>query len=175
MTYQLRQFTEESFVATKENWQGIAGEDEFMSEFGVVFEWLGDNRDYANGGKAGNSLGYGLFYGENGHACALAEVVARPMVRGGLTKLLKVLITPEYWNIEEHAARIVDIYSAAILGTIELSEAVQARTIKLYGRGDQMMKLLRSINDSVNKRFSESAGGRIKSAMKGQWLEISIN
>lgn len=168
---QLRPFTDESFVATRENWQAQAGKAEFASEYSAIFSWADTHRDYGEDAKVGDSHAYGLFAPKVDTACAMVDVVLHKKGRRGVTKLLKVYITPEYWNVTEHQDQVLEIFVGAIAGTIALSKQAQSREVKLYGRSQELLSLLHTLHVHLNRNLDKLPG--IAAAMKGRWLEIT--
>jgi hypothetical protein len=167
----LRQFTDKEFSNTRLDWKKKAGEAEFASEYGVVFDWADTHREYDDAASVGNSLAYGIFSARATKACAIVDVVSHKKGRNSTTKLLKIYITPEYWDIDKHQDKVRDIFISAIIGTVELSKQVSARTVKLYGRSTQLLSLLHSLHVYMHDNKAELPGVTV--AMKGRWLEIA--
>ncbi|MBZ0073601.1 hypothetical protein [Bordetella hinzii] len=171
--YKLQRFTDDSFRATRDDWEHKAGKEEFASEYHLVFDWADANRDYDGGGSdSGSSFAYGLFASRSKSACAVIEVVSHKKGKAGLTKLLKIYITPEFWRVEKHQDEIIHIYMSAIVETVELSAKVRARTVKLYGRSDSLLSLLHSLHIRLQEQAEKLPG--LVAAMKGRWLEINV-
>ncbi|MBV2160511.1 hypothetical protein [Achromobacter denitrificans] len=171
--HKLLPFTDETFEATRKDWEAKAGAEEFASEYRLVFDWADANRAYdAPAAASGSSLAYGLFAPKSDCACAVVEVVSHKKGRSGLTKLLKIYITPEFWRVEEHQDEIIRIYLSAIVETVELSTKVRARTVKLYGRSDSLLSLLHSLHVRLQRDAAKLPG--LAAAMKGRWLEIIV-
>lgn len=168
---QLSQFTDRSFADTRQNWEDQAGKAEFASEYSAIFSWADAHRDYDIDPKVGDSLAYGLFAPKSNTACAMVDVVLHKRGRKGVTKLLKVFVTPEYWNVTEHQDQILEIFTSAIAGTIQLSKRVQSGEVKIYGRSEALLSLLHSLHVHLNKNIEKFPG--IAAAMKGRWLEIT--
>lgn len=101
------------------------------------------------------------------------EVVSSPN-KGGMTKLLKVFITPQYWEVKEHENEVVNIFIAAINGSLSISSQVKSKTVKIYGRTDSLLDLLIKVHDTITKSVIDQSS-QITSSIGGRWLEISIN
>lgn len=168
--YELRQFTDKEFLDTRENWEKHAGEAEFVSEYGVVFDWAQTHQQYDDD-KNGESLAYGVFSQRNKHAFAIVDVVSHKKGRSSTTKLLKIYMTPEYWDVASHQSKVIEIFLCAIVGTIKLSKQASAKTVKLYGRSDQLLSLLHSLHVHMNQHKDKLPG--VEASMQGRWLEIS--
>lgn len=158
MPYTALQATPEIISSTKSVWIGICGEDEFASEYGTQLDWAAQNLENT----------YALI--ENGHkaATALMEVFQSGQ-NGGLTKLLRVMITPQYWDIAEHQGRVAKIYLEAIKQAIAISNHNKSKTYKIYGRTPEMLSLLYMIHSETSKEFKEI----MNIDMKGRWLVFS--
>lgn len=169
--HELRHFTEEEFSTTRQEWEKRAGDAEFTSEYGLVFDWADSHREYEQSFLVGQSLAYGIFSKRAVHAYAIVDVVSHKKGINSMTKLLKIYITPEYWDVEKHQSQIRDIFLCAIIGTVELSKQVSARTVKLYGRSTQLLSLLHSLHVYMNENSKDLPGVTV--TMQGRWLEIA--
>ena len=172
INHKVKQFNKLNLAVTKNFWEKKAGKEEFASEYGVIFDWVSAHSDYSNGVNVGDSLAYGLFKPNTKYASAIVDVVSSRRGRFGVTKLLKVYITPEFWNVSEHIDEIINIYLSAISGTISLSKQNSARTIKIYGRSVELLSLLHSIHVHISAR--QSTVQNIAASMHGRWLEITV-
>lgn len=158
MPYNAVPATKEIIEATKAVWIGICGQDEFASEYGSQLEWAIQNM--------GNT--YALI--EHGHksASAIMEVVQSER-NGGLTKLLRVLITPQFWDIAEHQSQVVKLYLHAIKEAISISTTNKSKTYKIYGRTPEMLSLLYAIHSET----SDDLKNLLDVNMQGRWLVFS--
>ncbi len=168
MTYLTEQISDNLLIDTKKSWELVVGVDEFTSEYGALFEWLQTHREYQ--GANGDSVAYALV--QEGHkvASAFIEVVSSPN-RGGLTKLLKVFITPQFWDVADHQTEVVKIFVMAIKGAIEISNDNGSRTVKIYGRSNSLLSLLHTIHVAMIEDLDENSG--IQVLIQGRWLVIS--
>lgn len=165
--YRVQQFSEATLSSTESAWSELAGEEAFSTECRPVFEWAAGRIDYASM-ASGDSKVYGLFSDSDEAAEALIEVVSTQRgAKPGTTKLLKVIVSPSYWNNGKRRNRIVGVFGAAISGTIRLSKAVQGGTVKLYGRSDELLNLLQSVC-----AYLQAGSFGVRCEMKGRWLEI---
>lgn len=173
MAYEIRNITQDLLEQTKKTWQLVVGEEEFASEFQAIFEWIGGHIDYD--APSGNSLAYAIVDDDQKVASGFVEIVSTKTTGGKsssrLTKLLKVFVTPQYWEIATHKAEVLAIFSAAIRGVAKISHGNQSKTIKIYGRTDSLLDLLIKIHDSIDTEAE--AKELFTTCIKGRWLEIS--
>lgn len=172
MSYRIQKINQELFDNTKSAWSLIVGSEVFTSELGALFEWIDCHRTYDKP-MNGDSLAYALVAGEQKVAAGFMEVVSSPN-KGGMTKLLKVFITPQYWEVKEHENEVVNIFIAAINGSLSISSQVKSKTVKIYGRTDSLLDLLIKVHDTITKSVIDQSS-QITSSIGGRWLEISIN
>lgn len=168
MPYKTVRINEQLLNDTRQVWELTVGKDEFSIEYGALFDWIESHVDYE--GATGSSLVYALVEEDRKVASAFIEVVATDN-RGGLTKLLKILITPQYWNIAEHQHQVVMIYVDAIKGAVELSMQNQSGTFKIYGRTDSLLDLLHTIQRTIMDEVGKEA--KVSVEMQGRWLVFS--
>ncbi len=174
MAYGLQEITPELLKQTQKAWELVVGEEEFASEFQALFEWIGCHIDYAD--PKGNSLAYAIVDDGQKIASGFGEIVSTKhhggRKLGGLTKLLKVMVTPQYWEIASHKQEIIGIFVAAIKGVTKISHQNKSKTIKIYGRTDSLLELLQGIHDSM--QADEQSAKLITTCIKGRWLEIAV-
>lgn len=172
MAYKEVEISDELLEATEQAWKLTAGADEFASEYLVLFEWLRSHRKYAS--DTGESVGYALLEEDLKVASAFFEVVSTTG-RGGLTKLLKVYITPQLWNISDHQREVVKIYSECIKSVVRISRDNHCRNIKIYGRSDAMLSLLRSIHVALQEELDKKPESGLSVSIEGRWLVFSVS
>lgn len=173
MAYVAVEVTDQLLENTAQAWKLIAGADAFDSEYLHVFEWMKTNRNY--GGDATGSCAYGLVEEELGNvAVAFYEVVASENM-GGLNKLLKVFVTPSYWNLAAHQSEVIKVYVACVINFVGQARNKSCRTIKIYGRGDAMLSLLRSLHVALQKQLDENPGAGLSVSIDGRWLVLSVS
>lgn len=168
MTYTTEKISDTLLENTKKSWELVVGTDEFTSEYGALFEWLLSHRDY--GPANCDSVAYALV--QEGHkiASAFIEIVSSTN-RGGLTKLLKVFITPQFWDVADHQTEVVKIFVMAIKGAIDISNGKKSRTVKIYGRSNSLLSLLHTIHLAIIDDLDPQSG--IAASMQGRWLVIN--
>lgn len=171
-SYDLKPFTPKTLESTKKDWEKIAGGDEFATEYGFVFEWAGQHIDYDNGHN--DSLAYGLFKTKSTKASAIVEVIQRMQARKGLTKMLKLWITPQYWDTETHRMEIASIMIHSILGTMVLSKQNQSKTVKIYGRTSQMLSILHTVHTMFSEMIAKGDAPGVAVNIVSRWLEFKL-
>lgn len=168
----LKCFTQKTLESTKDNWRKHAGADEFETEYGLVFEWAAGHIDYAKGSH--DSLAYGLFSSRSTRAAAIVEVIQRSQVRKGLTKMLKIWITPEHWDASSNRMQIASLMVDAMLGTIELSTQNRSKTVKIYGRTEQMLSILHTVHTTLSQKIVAGELKGVQVNIVDRWLEIKL-
>lgn len=168
MAYTTEQITDQLLDDTKKSWELVVGVDEFTSEYGALFDWLQCHRQYQ--GANGHSVAYALVQEGQKVASAFIEVVSSPN-RGGLTKLLKVFVTPLFWDVADHQAEVVKLFVMAIRGAVDISNQNGSRTVKIYGRSNSLLSLLHTIHVAMIEDGVADAG--ISVTIQGRWLVIS--
>ncbi len=172
MANKMKPFKPDALGATREKWQDYAEQLEIpFLDYQVLLEWVDRHIDYANAN--GDSAAYGVFDGKSTHAEAVVEIVYTQRPGGNWLKMLSVKLSPALApavleaNIDKMAV-VVDIFAAAVVGTLALTDAHNAKVVKLYGRNESLLKLLIALNE----RLKGTLAGKINSKMEGRWLVI---
>lgn len=160
--YALIAFTQESLSAAKCCWEQITGEDAFDLELLGVFDWAATHLQQTDG----DSVAFNLWNQVASRTDAIVEVVTSR--NGAMTKLLKIIPSPEFWDINNSRKEIVKIYTEIFYHVITKDGFDRQRKVKLYGRDDDMMSILRSIHSIWS--FSNS-----KAEFEGRFLAITVN
>lgn len=171
--YELKQFTPKTLASTRRDWEHVAGKDAFATEYGLVFEWTEKHIDYANGHN--DSLAYGMFAPRAQKAVAIVEVIQRKVARKGLTKMLKLWITPEYWDAAASRKEIAHVMLSAMQGTLLLSKNNQSKTVKIYGRNEQMLSVLHTVHIMLSELIEKEDLKGIAVNIVDRWLEIKVD
>jgi hypothetical protein len=160
--YKLIPFTQQSLNDANKRWEGIAGEDGFDLEFAPMFTWAQGHIEHQDG----DSMAFDLHNNDNDNTDALVEIVTSR--KGALSKLLKVIPSPEFWDVNNRRNDIVQLYTETFFGLITLGGFGASRKVKIYGRDDEMMSILRSIHSAwaIPKSTAE---------FEGRFLAITLN
>lgn len=160
--YALISFTQQSLDEAHKRWEGIAGEDGFDLEFAPMFIWAQSHIKHQDG----DSMAFNLHNNDNDNTDALVEIVTSR--KGTLSKLLKVIPSPEFWDVNNRRDDIVQLYTQTFFGLITLNGFGASRKVKIYGRNDEMMSILRSIHRAwaIPKSTAE---------FEGRFLAITLN
>lgn len=173
MAKKLKKFTPETLAATREKWSDSAKElDIPFLDYDVILGWSESHMGYANAN--GDSLAYGIFEGRSDFALAIVEIVYTQRSRGNWLKMLSVKLGPMLAPavVEADMAKmseVIDIYAEATIGTVELTGSHKAKTVKLYGRNENLLKLLLILNE----RLRSLAADKFACKMEGRWLVIT--
>jgi hypothetical protein len=140
--YSLIPFTPESLANAKRAWEAIVGIDAFDVEFAPFFEWAEGHIDP----KEHDSRAFDLSNNDvEGRTDAIVEVVDSR--KGALSKLLRIIPSPQFCDVTNSRAELVQLYTETFFQVIVAGGLHgQQRKVKLYGRDDDMMSLLRSIH-----------------------------
>lgn len=171
--YAIAQFDASKFEATKDSWLNSA-ESLGIPDLDYVkqIDWVARHMDYQ---ASGDSFAYGLFDEGSDVAVATVDIVySRRASNDGWLKMLQLFLAPSYAPSVVSASplalmEILDIYSSAISGTVELTGIHPARTVKLYARNDNLMSLLAG----VQQRLSALPASSVKCNFEGRFLVIS--
>lgn len=171
--YKIAQFDAAKYEATKEDWLD-SSESLGIPDLDYVkqIEWVERHMDYQ---AQGDSFAYGLFDEDSDVAVATVDIVyTRRAANDGWLKMLQLFMAPRYAPSIVSASpqalsEILEIYSSAIIGTVELTGTHPARTVKLYARNDNLMSLLAG----VQQRLSASSLPGVKCNFEGRFLVIS--
>lgn len=162
--YTLIPFTAESLATARGAWEAIAGTDAFDVEYSTFFDWAGSHIV----AKEHDSQAFNLSNNDaGGRTDAIVEVVASR--KGALSKLLKVIPSPQFWDVSNSRQEIITLYVEVFFQVI-VSRGLngEKRTVKLYGRDDDMMSILRSIH-------SHWALPNTSADFEGRFLTITTN
>ncbi|MDR9051730.1 hypothetical protein [Burkholderia multivorans] len=175
MSYQLKQFTQDEFEKTRAEWsQYLESHDMFDLEYKRALDSAEGNREYTR--TADNEFAYGVFHDGAQTASAIVSMVHSR--RGGRDvgwlKMLQVDLAPEFDEVHVQAdldrlRQVIDIYFAAIVGTVKLGAVHPAKVLKLYGRSTYLLQMLVSVAEKLQQ---DSANLHAKVSMEGRWLVI---
>lgn len=162
--YQVREFDATRLAQVKHAWKGLAGDDEFALELAGLFVWS----EAHIAPQSGDSRAWELYNKDNARCDAIVELVDGH--DGKLTKLLKLFLSPEFWDIDAHYDRVASIYIDTFIAVIQQGLISGTRDVKLYGRSPMMLSILRSIHAAWPER---EVGA--KAAFHGRWLTITLD
>ncbi|WP_426075787.1 hypothetical protein [Janthinobacterium sp. PSPC3-1] len=174
ITMRVCKFTQESLAVTRQAWLASATElDMPVLDYEVTLDWTASHLEYET--VQGDSLAYAIMNGED-TALAILEIVytkrAGPDV--GWLKMLSIKLSPEFSPAEidgkpEKILAVVGMYTAAITGTLQLTNSHNARVVKLYGRDNNLSALLKAIKEQLETLAAE----KFEVEFNGRWLVIS--
>lgn len=175
--FKLDRFSSLTLQSTKDSWLESAESFGIPSlDYERVLEWATSRVNYDS--PLTGSLAYGIFDSDSSAAVAIVDIVYSKQNNAdlGWLKMLTISLSPhfspsEIEKDEQKLGQIVDIYTEALLGTVNLTEVHRARVVKLYGRDHTLLQLCVAVNERLkgtpNKNFS--------SKIEGRWLVISVN
>lgn len=163
--HHLRQLTPERLDVVRDRWRALSGEDEFEVEMAALFDWCGTHI----APQDGDSQALELYDRDRDETDAILEIVEGK--RGAMSKLLKLFVGPHFWLAEDNQqmrVQIVELHVAAFSQVINAGIAKGAREVKIYGRSNLMLSILKALQAQWP---SEQTGW--DAAMAGRWLAIS--
>jgi len=173
MATKLKKFTPATLVTTRDQWVESAKElDIPFLDYDVILEWSANHICYENAN--GDSLAYGIFDGKSDCAIAIVEIVYTQRTGGSWLKMLSVKLGPTLAPVvlESDMSKLVevlDIYAEATIGTVTLTGSHKAKVVKLYGRNENLLRLLVALNE----RLKAIAADKFGCKMEGRWLVIT--
>lgn len=160
--YSLINFTVDTLEQTRQAWEALAGPDAFDIELSPVFLWVDAHMQPV----PNDSVAFCLWNKDSGRVDAIVEVVDSR--KGQLSKLLKVIPSSKFWDVNNNRDAIVQLYVEVFFNVITGDDLMTSRKVKLYGRDDEMMSILRSIHAHWAVQNSSAE-------FEGRFLAISIN
>ena len=138
--YKLVELTQNLIDPTKESWQSLIGEDAFSLEFGLIFDWVEAHMQAIDG----DSLAKGMLNNDTGQIAAFVEIVSGR--KGQMHKLLKVVPSPYFWDVTTRRLEVIELYIDVFFSVLSSHGFKSLHKVKIYGRSDEMMSLLKSIH-----------------------------
>lgn len=155
-------FDLETLSKIRTSWEELAGNDAFDIEFSPIFSWVETHMTLTDN----DSVALCLWNNDCHRAEAIVEIVSS---RGGqLSKLLKIVPSPYFWDVNARREEIIQLYIEVFFNAITSGGFGRSRKVKLYGRDDEMMSILRSIH-------AHWAIPNSQAEFEGRFLAISIN
>ncbi|MDC6179050.1 hypothetical protein [Ralstonia solanacearum] len=174
--FELRPFSEAWLESTRLAWRAhIDNHEMFDLEYQRVLDAATNQINYAHPPN-GHPMAYGVFRSGAADASAIVLIVytPRPGPSRGWLKMLEVNLSPQYdefviYGDMEKYHDALQIFAAAINGTLDLRGTHRSKVVKLYGRNESMLKLLTGVGEQI---VAKGAAG-VTVAMHGRWLVIS--
>ena len=152
----------ENVSGIRKSWEELAGADAFDLEFSPTFSWVETHMSVT----ANDSVALCLWNNDCQRADAIVEIVSSR--DGQLSKLLKIVPSPYFWDVNARREEIIQLYIEVFFNAITSGGFGKSRKVKLYGRDDEMMSILRSIH-------AHWAIPNSQAEFEGRFLAICIN
>lgn len=168
MQFIIRELDRAAFDPIITDWKQVAGPDEFNSELKIPLEHLLallKPRELAGDPQ---SAIISVLDSSTDECVALVELIDAE--RKGLTKILKFILSPKFWNLEDHEERkniLANIHTDTYTQVIESKLGNGTQEVKVYGRDDLSLGILKSVHDMWPN------GDRIAVKMAGRWLSVT--
>lgn len=169
MSYKIKELDSDSLEATKIEWETIAGIDEFATEYEPTFEWAANHMTQ----QYGDSRAFGLFQEGCPGAHGILEVIQRPHGQH-MTKLLKMWVTPEFWDSPNKRDELSKLTFASIMGILELSRKSNSKKIRIFGRTDHFLSILHTLHIELSEMIDKEKLSGISVNIVKRWLEITL-
>lgn len=163
MKHEIREFTTDRLKEVRQRWGQIAGSEEFAIELAPFFEWCEAHITQ----RSGDSHACELYNASTDSCDAIIELVNSPDVK--MTKLLKLFVSPELWDVDDKRDQIVELYVNAFIKVIEAGLVKGTKNVKLYGRTGLMLSILHSIHATWPAKQTGT-----QASFKGRWLTITL-
>ena len=170
----MRAFDADSLKATCMSWERQIEKNQgdlIPIQYQRVLSWVKDNADYD---ASRENFAYGIFSDDKKVASAVVDVIYSKSGRKWL-KLLDVHLAPEidlsFSSEKPDMKRIVDIFGAAILGVVRLTERHPTKVTKLYGRSSSLLSFLKRFGAYLN---DHGPSDDIGVSIEGRWLVIRV-
>lgn len=168
------QLNQQNCAAALEQWKQEADTcDIFPYEVERKFDWLAKLLS-GNGGDANHqSLAYGVFFeGSKAPAAVCELIISRKSLSERWLKLLSVTLSPELETKLEAGdmdatQSVVRVYRTAVSGAFDAQLEHNVDTLKLYGRNENMLKLLTTLLTTL-----QESGSDFDARKEGRWLVL---
>ena len=174
MTYKLSQFNSVTIAATQRAWHNDLenSPNYFPSDAHRMIEFARQNSNYAD--NTLSSLAYGVFSGDSQTADSIVEVIITRESRK-IVKMLECAIRPTltekaFSNDEAVIDKLIAIYCETILGTILIGDHNNANIIKVYGRTNRLLSILRIVARLLKE--NEISNTMYNASIEGRWLAV---
>lgn len=175
MSYALKQFSQDTLEKTQADWSTfLEDQDMFDLEYKRALDAAAANRDYSR--TSDNEFAYGIFLEGSDSAVAIVSMVHRRRVgpEVGWLKMLQVDLAPEFDEVHvqgdlERLRVVIEIYFAAIIGTVRLGTVHTAKVLKLYGRNAHLLRMLAAVAEKLQQDLADL---NAEICMEGRWLVI---
>lgn len=163
--YALTTFTSDQYTSAKAAWENFAGgADVFDVELAPFFCWVETHISPCDGDSVALQLVNKV---ADDRVDAIVEVVDSR--RGVLSKLLKIVVSPQFWNVSDCRDQIIEIYKEIFTQfATSNTQVARQRKVKIYGRDDDMMSILRSLH-------SHWSVPNTSADFEGRFLAITFN
>jgi hypothetical protein len=168
-------FNVTTLQSTRDAWLKDAEEGQaFPPEITRLMDWTAQHMEICDG----EPIAFGIFKKKKGHAAALGiceVVVHRHSPRSKWVKMLRLHLRPSVDTelLSGDVETAMDVFVAAITGSIDLQFAHKATTLKVYGRTQPQLLFLRALVKNLQTRLEKNEHNRMKAAIEGRFLTLT--
>lgn len=169
MELEFAQFSDGKLAATRTSWLEDAEAGwAFGAEIERLMDWIGTHRKPTDG----DSVAYGVFPKGKNVAVGVCEMtIQRKTIRSKWIKLLRLHLRPKIEDelVQGDATVTIDVFAAAITGSLALQVEHTAHTLKIYGRTNEQLRFLQAFVRHLDGRFEN-----VKVAIEGRFLTLRV-
>lgn len=149
----------------------------FPVDVHAIVEYIQKNSIYEH--STLDSIAYGIFP-NSGTSKSEASAVVKVIISKAGKKWIKMIDCQIRPQIEDNASResasdiqkIMEIYSAAIVGSLRLTNTHKVKTVKVYGRNNALLRMLTLTAGYLKEQLTEHALP-LKVSIEGRWLVVN--
>lgn len=167
---EFRDFTPESFKATKDAWvKDAEAGGGFLPDIEQQMDWTEKHLTLTN-----NSVAYGVFDRSSKIATGICELaITKPEPKKAWVKVIRLRLRPKveaqlFANEKAGISAAVEAYLACVIGVFHVKNAHNASTIKVYGRTQEQLRFL----TLLDVRLKDRSEATFKSSIEGRWLVL---
>jgi hypothetical protein len=165
------QFTQETLSKTEKAWEGDLKKfpDLFPGDIARILAFA--KQDFSHSDK--NDLAYGVFEDGSSVADSIVQIVITKEGKK-FVKMIDCFVRPSIYvratKFEEgYVDKVVDVYIASIIGTLQIGDHHKANAIKVYGRSSALLAVLTIVAKLLKDQ--EDAHNAV-AAIEGRWLVV---
>ena len=170
-------FDEGLLAATRAKWTADAESGlAFPSEVERLLAWA----EAHHTPREGEGVAYGIFAksGKKGPSPALGicEIaITRHSTRSKWVKMLRLHLSPAVDSALQAGEPDLasDVFTQSLIGTVFLQSEHNATTMKVYGRTNEQLTVLKVLVNHLQSQLAKSPENKIKASIEGRFLVIT--
>lgn len=165
-----KSFTNKSLKDTKTRWEQDASDGlAFTPDITQLMEWVTEHKTLKD-----SEVAYGLFDDGASIASAICSIiVTQGKIKEKWVKFIRLSLCPSiedgiFKNQIASVKKAVECYLTAVEGVLNLKNEHNADTIKIYGRTQEYMHFLMTVQATL----ANGKEGGFKATIEGRWLVL---